>query len=454
VTAPDTIAALRMATLDLLAAWTPIRSVAGDGNGLRSMALALSDVLRSELGASMVPEGFALDPPVVHARIERGAPVTILLYNLYDVMPATREGWSVDPFRGEVLEGPSGPRYVARGAENNKGPMAAMLVALRHLLASGGLNANIEILLEGQEESGSGGLRRYLTAPDTPVRRSVTALFPSFCEYGGGPPRIYCGFKGLVHGSLSLESGEWGGPMRPCHSSNAPWIDNPIWRLSEILASLSGGARGSVVLPGALRPLLDTLAASFDPDAELAFRAARRFSREGSPRELLEHVLTAAHLNLSSIASEPGQARGVIPTAALARIDLRLPPGLDVATEVDRLAQACAPARLTVEDGYPGCWFAPDAPGLAELADSYRNLGAPPQIWPWAIGAAPAYAFSHIADSFVIGGLGHGGNAHGPDEFVELAGIDRFIQSLLQWLPAISARGVAKVSQPTRNLAS
>jgi acetylornithine deacetylase/succinyl-diaminopimelate desuccinylase-like protein len=441
VTGSETIARLRGRTLDLLAEWTPIRSVAGNEAGLKAMADVLVAHLRDDLGMTIIAEGLALDPPVVHARIERGAPVTILLYNMYDVMPATPEGWSVDPFLGGVIESPEGPRYVARGAENNKGPMAAMLVALAHLIATSGLDADIEILLEGQEETGSGALRRYLTADDTPVRRASTALFPSFCEYGGGPPRIYFGFKGLAQGRISIESGDWGGPMKPCHASNSPWIANPIWELAKALAGLDGGLRGAVALPALLTPVLDELVAAFDPQAELAFRATSRFSRDGTPRALLEHVLTAAHLNLADIASSPPGGRSVIPTGASARFDMRLPAGFDAEEEIARLARDCAPAMLTRDDAYPGCWFDPAALGFSELAESYRALRAKPQSWPWAIGAAPAYAFAGVSDAFIIGGLGHGGNAHGPDEFVELAGIDRFIQSLLLWLPAIAAKG-------------
>lgn len=441
MTGPDVIASLRTRTLDLLAEWTPIRSVAGNEAGLQVMAQTLIAHLRDDLGATIVADGLKLDPPVVHARIERGAPVTILLYNMYDVMPATLEGWSVDPFIGGVIEGPKGPRYVARGAENNKGPLAAMLVALGHLIATASLDANIEILLEGQEETGSGALRRYLTAQDTPVRRASTALFPSFCEYGGGPPRIYFGFKGLAQGRIAVESGAWGGPVKPCHASNSPWIANPIWELAKVLAGLDGGSRGAVALPAPLAPVLDELAAAFDPQAELAFRATSRFSRDGTPRELLEHVLTAAHLNLAEVSSSPLGGRSVIPTGASARFDMRLPAGLDPDDEIARLARDCAPALLSLDDAYPGCWFDPAALGFAELAGSYRALGATPQSWPWAIGAAPAYAFAGVSDAFIIGGLGHGGNAHGPDEFVELSGIDRFIQSLLLWLPAIAAKG-------------
>src|SRR3954465_606238 len=104
-------------------------------------------------------------------RFDRGAPVTLLLYNMYDVMPAADEGWSVPPFTGGILDLPHGRSGVARGAENNKGPLAVMLVALEALLPT--LDADLELIIEGEEETGSGALRHYLRDGD--VRRSAAA---------------------------------------------------------------------------------------------------------------------------------------------------------------------------------------------------------------------------------------------------------------------------------------
>ena len=442
------IARLRAETLDLLAAWTPIESVAGDRAGLRRMAGALVGHLRDRFGAVIVAEGLGFDPPVVHARIDRGASRRILLYNMYDVMPATPEGWTVPPFEGGVVERPGvGPAFVGRGAENNKGPLAGMLVALAALLEADALDADVEIVLDGQEETGSCALRRYLTAADTPVRRSRAAVFPSFCEYGGGPPRIYCGFKGIQHGTIRSAGGAWGGPRAAIHGSNAPWIANPAWRLIDALGRLAAAPTGFLVrepLPEVWRPTLEALAAQFDLDAELRFRVTEAYAVPGTAAERLEHVLTSATLGLSRLATEPPDARGVIPSAAEARFELRLPPGVAPRAAVADLGARLAAAGLgdveiSADDGFPGVAFSPDAPGIAALVAAYRAEGAEPQVWPWAIGAAPAYAFGGVADSFLIGGLGHGGNAHGIDEFVTLAGLDRFLASLLAWLPGIVA---------------
>ena len=133
---------------------------------------------------------------------------------------------------------------------------------------------------------------------------------------------------------------------------------------------------------------------------------------------------------------------GVIPHGARAAFELRTPPSLDPADFLGqyRMALEKAPgAILNVADSYPGFRFAANAPGVSALLKSYEtNANAPPQIWPWAIGAAPAYAFARHANSFLLAGAGRGGNAHGIDEFMTLEGFRRFIQSITLWLEHVA----------------
>ena len=69
---------------------------------------------------------------------------------------------------------------------------------------------------------------------------------------------------------------------------------------------------------------------------------------------------------------------------------------------------------------------------------AYEALGAAPQLWPWAPGASPAYAFAPVAPSFVIFGLGRGGNAHAPEEFATIAGLERLAASLIAVLQRLA----------------
>jgi acetylornithine deacetylase/succinyl-diaminopimelate desuccinylase-like protein len=253
---------------------------------------------------------------------------------------------------------------------------------------------------------------------------------------------VYLGSKGIAHGRIRVAGGDWGGPAREIHSSNAPWIANPAWHLVAALSRFApSGSLGDVPLPDSARPVLHRLAETFDADAELQFRNSARYSIGGHTIDRLQAVLTATSLNLAHLATEPRDGRAVIPSAAEARFDLRLPPGADPHAVVNAVRAAMPPeVELFLEDAYPGHYFGADSPAVAGLLTAYRDAGVEPQIWPWSIGAMPSYAFARIAGGLVIGGLGRGGNAHGVNEFVTLAGIDRFIASLLTWLPAAARR--------------
>lgn len=443
MTAPDPEAIVGEA-LRMMQEWCAIRSTADRQDDLRRMASRIAAYCR-DCGADLAPGALALDPPIVHARIGGGGP-RVVLYNMYDVMPADPAGWQSDPWHTEIKNLPEfGRCVVARGAENNKGPLAVMLAALAALRRAGRLACDIEILVEGQEECGSATLRRYLAASPCPVAPARTALFPSLCEYGGGPPRLYLGFKGIAHGVIRCAAGDWGGPQKPAHSSNAPWIANPAWQLVAALAQMGEPPTGrldAITLDDESTRLVADLARVFDPQRELAFRTASRFAVAGDAEALLSRVLAEASLNISGLAG--GGAPATIPNAAEARIEIRTPPGLDPLRVADDLqarvrAKQIDGVAMDIADSYPGHRFAMAAPGVAAALHAYRALGAEPQIWPWAIGAAPAYAFAPIAPSFLIFGLGRGGNAHAANEFATIAGLKRLAASLIAILDRLAA---------------
>jgi acetylornithine deacetylase/succinyl-diaminopimelate desuccinylase-like protein len=409
------------------------------------MAASIAEWCRAR-GAAVRCEPEDAEAPVVLARFDVGAARTVLLYNMYDVMPADETGWTVPPFEGALVERADvGWSLVGRGAENNKGPLAGMLVVLDAMLgASGTLPANVEVLVEGEEESGSGALRAMLAAEPRLLRPAHAALFPSFCEYAGAAPRVFLGFKGIAHGAIRCVAGGWGGPGTPAHSSYAPWIASPAWRLVEALAALARPPTGDVDLDGQSEleersgELVAALSRRFSPDRELRARHAARLAVDEPGPVALARLLTSSSLNLSRlVAGDPTTA--VIPPRAEATFDLRLRPGVApeaVLAELERrLAAAGAEGvEIDVRDAYPGWAFGREAPGVGALIATYRDLGIDPEVWPWAPGAAPASAFRPLAPSFLIGGLGRGGNAHGVDEFVTLEGMRRFVVSLCVWL--------------------
>ena len=104
-------------------------------------------------------------PPVVFGEWlgAPGAP-TVLLYGHYDVQPVDPvELWHSPPFEPQLVDGPHGKRFVARGAVDDKGQTMMFLEALRAWhTAGGGIPARLTVLIEGEEEIGSEHLDRFV----------------------------------------------------------------------------------------------------------------------------------------------------------------------------------------------------------------------------------------------------------------------------------------------------
>src|SRR5690625_4816327 len=90
-------------------------SVSAENLGVFEMANIVADKIKS-LGAEceiVETEGY----PIIHGFLDAQADKTILFYMLYDVQPATDDGWVAPPFVAEIVDLPGkGPSIVGRGA--------------------------------------------------------------------------------------------------------------------------------------------------------------------------------------------------------------------------------------------------------------------------------------------------------------------------------------------------
>ncbi|PJA12635.1 hypothetical protein CO112_01750 [Candidatus Dojkabacteria bacterium CG_4_9_14_3_um_filter_150_Dojkabacteria_WS6_41_13] len=82
---------------------------------------------------------------------------TFFVYGHYDVQPANKEdGWDADPF---VLTEKDG-KLLGRGVVDNKGQFMIHLVSIIELIKAGKLTKNIVFVVEGDEETGGGGISK------------------------------------------------------------------------------------------------------------------------------------------------------------------------------------------------------------------------------------------------------------------------------------------------------
>ena len=269
-----------------------------------------------------------LPPPVLFAeRPGSEEAATVLVYGHYDVQPADPLAeWKTPPFEPTVVDG----RVYCRGANDDKGQMFALLCGMRDYLAADGSKLNIKIVLDGQEESGSGALTAL--APD--MRRRLAADVLLVCDTSAAAdlrPAIVAGLRGVAHFTLRVT-----GPNRDLHSGEYGGISpNPAQGLAELLASLhhpDGSIAVAGFRDGIEPPSHDELAAAeAGTPSEEDFAAdigcdpaGGQMGKTIAQRNSFEPTIEVNGIHTGY--GGPG-SKTVIPSEAIAKISMRLVPG-------------------------------------------------------------------------------------------------------------------------------
>lgn len=416
-------------------------SISADGSGIAETADMLVDWIR-ELGgeARAVPTPMH---PVVVGGIDARKPFTLLFYGMYDVQPVLGETWIVDPFGGEIVDLPGvGPSIVNRGAMNQKGPLGSFFNVLHAMRdATGELPVNVRFLIEGEEELGSRNLPAVVEAHREELRADA-CFFPFLSQSQDGKVLMYLGVKGILFMELVSRGGDWGGPTtRAVHGSNAVWFANPTWTLTHALASMFTPDQKHILIDGfydEVAPpsahdevLLERLAETIDPTDQLAPNDVRRFKYDLTGVDLLRKYLYQPTLNIDGLISghTAEGTKTIIPHEARAKIDVRMVPKMDPALTIERIEahlrrHGFDQIELHVEDAYKWSKSDVDDPPVRALIRTYHELGYEPEIWPHLAGSAPFYLFTDVLGIPVaLGGLGHGGRVHSPNEYATVAGL-------------------------------
>ena len=431
-------------------------SVSADGSGIDVTAKMLAAWL-VELGAHaeiVETTGF----PVVYGELDSGAPRTLMVYGMYDTMPVEGEVWMCDPFAAEVIPLPGlGLSLVARGAENSKGSLASFLnAASSWQRVHGRLPVNLKFILEGEEELGSPSLPGFVERYQERLRADA-AIYPSLCQDRTGKPVMKLGFKGIAFFHLKVKGGDWGGPLEHAvHSSRAVWYDSPAVVLVQALASLWSQDQRRILIqdfyddvapiPPEDEPLLQALAASFEPGTELADDAVKRFKWSGTNLDLIKKYLYEPSLNICGIESGYlGGAKTILPHQAEAKIDFRFVPNQraeKILAQLEAHFRTVGFPQIEVQLHDTTMWAKTPvtaAPVQAAIRVC-RDFGLKPEVWPHQAGGSPMFLFTETLGMPVVPfGLGHGGGAHGPNEYVTLEGLKLCEKSFASFLARYAA---------------
>lgn len=285
----------------------------------------------------------------------------VLFYGHYDVQPPDPlELWESPPFEPVIkpASGEVGERIVARGAVDDKGQVATFLEALRAWKETGGSVAGgvrFTVLLEGEEESGSVNLERFVKQHAKRLGDCDVCLISDTGMLGRNKPAITYGVRGLaytevvLHGSnQDLHSGMWGGRC-----------PNPISELAKVLAQLWDENR-HVTIPGFYEGVRELSKAEREAWAKLGFDQKDALAKIGMGPEAdvgeagftaleREWARPTAELN-GIIGGYTGKgAKTVIPSHASAKVSFRLVDDQDPRKVTQRFFDWCR------ERTPPGC---------------------------------------------------------------------------------------------------
>ena len=388
-------------------------SISTTGEGMDAAPGLVAETLR-RFGFETVTTVETRRYPVVYGErtTSEDAP-TILFYGHYDVQPPGDDAeWESPPFEPTIRN----DSIYARGAGDNKGQFSAHIFALHALCEADALpEVNVKIVLDGGEESGSGGFRDYLSSNPSEladVDLVYVADGPMFgsatdADAGSGAreqrPLVAYGNKGVLSFQLDLRtantdlhSGNFGGP-----------VPNAATELVDVLASMRDG--DEIAIDGFHDGIdvteADREAVADIPSDEDAIRAELDLSQLATDRPYYEQLLLHPTLTINGLSSgyEGEGMKTVLPSTATAKLDCRLVPDQDPDDVFEAVREHVASVNpdvdVTKQGTFPPLKTPLETPAgdlvLEALADVWDR---DPVEFPVLGGSLPAAFFRNVPD--------------------------------------------------------
>ena len=428
-----------------LAAIPSISTLAEHKPDIQRAAEYVAKILKS-MGMSKVAIMPTVGHPVVYGEwLNAPGKPTALVYGHYDVQPVDPlNEWLTPPFTPTVR----GENVYARGISDMKGQDIAVLAALATSIQhGGGLNCNVKVLIEGEEEIGSPNLALFLGEH----KEMLKCDFSLNCDSGilrPDLPTIIYGLRGLAYFELWVR-----GPEHDLHSGQfGGSVHNPAQVLCELIAGMHD-AEGHVTLPGyydKVRPLSPEERADF---ARIPYDEARHLREAGNPPmhygekgySTVERVGARPTLEVNGLYSGfiGDGSKTVLPCKAMAKISMRLVPDQDP-YEVEEqfkayLKEKCPPTvtwSLTVFGKAPGVITPRDSAASKAAAKALETVFGVQPVFRREGGSVPVV--SQIKDILgvdsVIMGFGlPDDNLHAPNEKQHIPTFFKGIESYIHF---------------------
>ncbi|MDA9706165.1 M20/M25/M40 family metallo-hydrolase [Acidimicrobiaceae bacterium] len=385
--------------------------------------------LFNEIGLNSKVTSSKNSKPAVLAKTEIDpSKKTVLLYAHHDVQPVGDiNKWDTDPFTPEIIDG----RLFARGSGDNKAGVVIHYEVVKNLLET--LPVNIKIFIEGEEEIGS----PYMTEFIAENRRDLEADVIVIADSGNiksGVPTITTSLRGLVDGVIVVDQ-----QMEPVHSGlGGGVVPDAFMILSRIIASFHND-KGELLIEGLTPTEQDVFELSDEfVKSSLSSNGVELFEMDSYSKRLwLEPALSILAIDAPPVA----ESVNLLIPKAKAKVSLRLPPTEDPDHAMNMLEKHIkenTPFNANVN-------FIPEAKGKGILVDpknefSSKLIESFNKNWENEVaymGVGGSIPFANVfinefpnSEIVLVGAGDEEGNAHAPNESVNIDDIKRLITSL------------------------
>ncbi|HLG70612.1 MAG TPA: M20/M25/M40 family metallo-hydrolase [Chloroflexota bacterium] len=352
---------------------------------------------------------------------------TLLLYSHYDVIsPEPVSEWTYPPYSATRSDG----RIYGRGATDAKGNVMSFLKAAQSFAATrGGPPLTLKLIIEGEEERGSGNLHEFMDRYESRLAADAALSFDGGID-ASGVPKIGLGTSGMLYVELVAT-----GARKELHSAQARLYVNPAWRLTWALASIKAPDE-RVLIDG----FYDGIEPPSDEDrrlmAAMPWNDQRQLDEAGLESFLggvrglaaIERVLFQPGLAICGLTSgfQGEGPKAVIPRIATAKLEFRIVPNQTPERTLELLRahlqkHGFGDIQINVISVVETAKTDPDADIVRATIGAARELYGEPMLKPTEeyAGLQGAWLGRRLGIPGVQTGIGPPGfRGHATDEFV------------------------------------
>ena len=424
----------------LLSEMIEIKSISSDKNHRDDVDASAQFVenlfVNLGLNTQVIKVAGGMPAVVAHTEIDPSKK-TVLLYAHHDVQPVgDLDLWNTDPFDPVIKDG----RLYGRGSGDNKAGVVVHYNVVKQLLKD--LPVNIRIFIEGEEEIGSPTMSDFIEQNREALEADVIVIADSG-NVKIGVPTITTSLRGLADAIIEVDQ-----PMRPVHSGMGGGIvPDAFMVLSKIIASFHN-EKGDLMIEG-LTPT-DMKVAELDKSYTqkmLGSEEINLFDTDSISKRLwLEPALDVLAIDAPPIED----AVNLVIPKARAKISLRLPPTEDPEHAMKMLEEHVmknipwnASVKFIPNSKGSGVVADPSKPFTTELVNSFNSVWENETAYIGVGGSIP-FANDFVrefpnAELVLVGAADEElGNAHAPNESVQIDHIEMLIESLVKTLKSIS----------------